>query len=191
MPGESKSDAAGTAGDEHVAVFDWDLDGAGTDEKVEEEEEEGGREGKENPLTEVLRSGELRLEREREDVERTGGCGILKRGYEGIVPLALTSAIYLINYSGACLYAVAPFINRSAFPLPHHMGSWCRLHYGMDGRRIFSRLVEMLVIISGLFHGAYLHGLVLLNKCRKIFTSSSLAHGIYLNAFLSRRIVSI
>lgn len=46
LPGESKSDAAGAAGDEHVAVFDWDLDGAGTDEKVEEQEE-GTREKEE------------------------------------------------------------------------------------------------------------------------------------------------
>lgn len=46
LPGESKSYAAGAACDEDVAVFDWNLDGAGTDEKVEEEEE-GAREKEE------------------------------------------------------------------------------------------------------------------------------------------------
>lgn len=37
--GESEADSAGSAGDEDVAVFDRDFDGAGADDEVEEEEE--------------------------------------------------------------------------------------------------------------------------------------------------------
>lgn len=40
--GQGQADAAGAAGDEHVAVLDWDSDGLGADNEVEEEEEEEG-----------------------------------------------------------------------------------------------------------------------------------------------------
>lgn len=48
--GEGEADAAGSAGDEHVAVLDRDLDRAGPDQEVEEAEEEEGKENEEGEV---------------------------------------------------------------------------------------------------------------------------------------------
>lgn len=46
--GQCQPDSAGTSGDEHVAVLDWDLDRAGPDYEVEDEKErEWGQEEEE------------------------------------------------------------------------------------------------------------------------------------------------
>lgn len=39
LAGHGQTDAAGSTSDEHVAVFDWDIDGLGTDDEEEEKEE--------------------------------------------------------------------------------------------------------------------------------------------------------
>lgn len=39
LAGHGEADAARSAGDEHVAAFDWDSDGFGADDEVEEDEE--------------------------------------------------------------------------------------------------------------------------------------------------------